>query len=196
MDVAEKSGELCGAESFPRIMDWELAYSNRRAVSDASDWLERSAQCSAEFLRNFCGKIERDLAYGDQPRERIDIFEPESPALGTVVVIHGGYWRASSKESHWHFGGGLLDRGWRVAHVEYPLCPHVRIRNIADSTRRAVEFLVERVPSGPVMMVGRPDSLCCGERESGDPACRHGSAQGDWYYVGSPVQRHGRCADH
>ena len=123
MDIAGKSGELCGAESFPRIMDWELAYSNRRAVSDASDWLGRSAQCSANFLRNFCGKIERDLAYGDQPRERIDIFEPESPALGTVVFIHGGYWRASPKESHWHFGGGLLDRGWRVAHVEYP-CAH------------------------------------------------------------------------
>jgi arylformamidase len=154
MTIDEINGELCGADSFPLIVDWELAYSNRRAVPDVLDWLERSAQDSAEFVSHFRGGIQRDLAYGAHPRERVDLFEPERRALGTLVFIHGGYWRASSKESHWHFGQGMLERGWRVAHVEYPLCPQVAIRDIADSTRRAVDFLADRIPSGPIMMVG------------------------------------------
>lgn len=154
MNTDVKDGELCGAESFAQIVDWELAYSNRRAVPQAPEWVERSAQHSAQFVSQFRGRMLRDLAYGDRPRERIDLFEPEGQTLGTLVFIHGGYWRASSKESHWHFGQGMLERGWRVAHVEYPLCPQVAMRDIADAVRRAAEYLAERVPSGPFMMVG------------------------------------------
>lgn len=154
MNIDERQGELCGAERYEAIGDWELAYSNRRAVPDVQQWLERSAQDSAEFAGNYRGNMARDLAYGGRSRERIDLFEPQMLALGTMVFIHGGYWRASSKESHWHFGQGMLDRGWRVAHVEYPLCPQVAIRDIADAMRRAVEFLAERIPEGPILMVG------------------------------------------
>lgn len=148
------NGELCQEQSFPMIVDWELAYSNRRAVPDVAVWLERSTQSSAQFLQNFRGRTTRDLTYGDGARERVDVFDPSSRALGTLVFIHGGYWRASSKESHWHFGAGMLDRGWRVAHVEYPLCPQVTIRDITDSVRRAVEYLAHQIPADPIMMVG------------------------------------------
>jgi len=136
MNIDERQGELCGAERFAAIGDWDLAYSNRRAVPDVQQSLERSAQDSAEFAGNYRGNMARDLAYGGRSRERIDLFEPQMLALGTMVFIH------------------MLDRGWRVAHVEYPLCPQVAIRDIADAMRRAVEFLAERIPEGPILMVG------------------------------------------
>jgi len=154
MNVDKKSGEFCLEVSYPRIVDWELAYSNRRAVPDAATWLEQSARLSAEFATHFPGRLHRDVAYGGRSRERIDVFEPMGRPVGTVIFIHGGYWRASSKEAHWHFGAGVLDRGWRVAHVEYPLCPEVSIRDITESIGRAVEYLVKLIPEEPMILAG------------------------------------------
>lgn len=64
----------------------------------------------------------RTTPYGDDPAQVYDVREPTTPdARGvTVVVVHGGFWRASFDREHAApQAQGLADRGYHVAVVEY-----------------------------------------------------------------------------
>ena len=65
----------------------DAAYNNSAAVPErdaiAADWPARSARVPREYS----GRL--DLAYGETPRERLDLFlaDPQAP---TLAFIHGG----------------------------------------------------------------------------------------------------------
>ena len=82
----------------------------------------------------------RDLPYGDDPREIMDIFHAPD-AKGAFVFIHGGYWRAFSKDDHSWVADALVPAGYSVAVINYPLCPQVTVNDIAQSCRRAIARL-------------------------------------------------------
>lgn len=142
------------AHRFPIITDWDKAYSNRLAVADFAEWMEATAAAAERFHRDFSGVAEIDVAYGRHSRETFDLYHPEGPARGTLVLIHGGYWRAQRKEGYRHFASGPLAQGWRVALPEYPLCPEVAITDIVRSVTKAVETIVDRLPEGPIILSG------------------------------------------
>jgi arylformamidase len=139
---------------FQKITDWDRAYSNRRAVPDAADWMAQSAQAAAMFASTYRGQINKDISYGASSRERLDLFHPEGEAAGTMIFMHGGYWRAGTKEALWHLAEGLLVKHWRVAFVEYPLCPGSAIRDITYSIRTALERIGQACPEGPLVVAG------------------------------------------
>jgi hypothetical protein len=70
--------------------------------------------------REYAGHL--DLAYGDAPRERLDLFPAADPKAPTLAFIHGGYWpmndrrvspfspRACSKGGDQRFESGFLQR--------------------------------------------------------------------------------------
>ena len=61
------------------------------------------------------------IPYGDQPSQFIDFRYPPSPATGcTVVMVHGGFWRAAYDLLHaGHFCAALTAAGMVTANVEY-----------------------------------------------------------------------------
>ena len=69
----------------------DAAYNNSAAVPErdaiAADWAARSAR----VRREYAGRL--DLAYGETPRERLDLFLDGDPQAPTLVFIHGGYWQ-------------------------------------------------------------------------------------------------------
>ncbi len=148
------AGAIASDLVFPAISDWEAAYSNRRAIPEVHQWLTKAAEAAAAFGASFKFDLDRDIVFGPSHRERLDIFHTESKPKGTLVFIHGGYWRASAKESHWHFAKGPLSAGWRVAFVEYPLCPQVSIRQICQSIKRAVEYIAAALPEDRLVVSG------------------------------------------
>ncbi|MBV9079163.1 MAG: alpha/beta hydrolase [Methylobacteriaceae bacterium] len=87
------------------------------------------------------------IRYGDHPREVIDLFRADG-ARGTVLFIHGGYWRAFSKDSFSWVADGFLSSGISVALLNYPLAPEVRLGRIVESTRRAFAHLWREVLTG------------------------------------------------
>jgi pimeloyl-ACP methyl ester carboxylesterase len=109
---------------------------------------------AAHFRTVYRGRSEIDLVYGTGTRQTFDIFHPLEGPRGTLVFIHGGYWRASSKEEHSHFAAGPLAAGWRVVFPEYPLCPSVRVADISEGIVQAIDIIVERLPDGPVVLSG------------------------------------------
>ena len=60
------------------------------------------------------------LTYGDDASQWVDRYEPKGPSRGTVVVIHGGFWRAAyAADLGAPLAADLAGRGWTALNVEY-----------------------------------------------------------------------------
>lgn len=121
----------------------DAAYNNTAHVPERgaiiTDWTARSAavrERHPDFL---------DLAYGDNPRERLDLLLAPDPRAPTLVFLHGGYWQMHNKETFAFLAEGLLPLGINLAVVEYTLAPAARLDRIAAEVRKAVRWLSERL---------------------------------------------------
>ena len=118
----------------------DRGYNNRAAVPDHARWFARWAQTSAAARDRYRPVL--DLRYGPNPKETLDLFVPASPARGTFLFLHGGYWRALDKSDHLFVAPAFVDAGHAVAVANYDLCPAVSIATIVDECRRALAWLV------------------------------------------------------
>lgn len=121
----------------------DAAYNNRAAVPNSerilADWAERSRS----FRNARPGHL--DLRYGDQPRQRVDLFLAANPQAPTLAFIHGGYWQFFDKEGFSFLAEGPLAHGVNVAMIEYTLAPAARMDRIVGEVRRAAGWLHEHL---------------------------------------------------
>ncbi|MBK9083704.1 MAG: alpha/beta hydrolase [Rhizobiales bacterium] len=119
--------------------DLEFHYNPRVATPEAAaliaDWDARASIARAL-------SPPQTLRYGRGARETIDVFRPARPR-GTLLFIHGGYWRALAKEQFSWLAPPWVEAGVTVALMEYPLCPAVSVAQIAQGCRRGLSRLVE-----------------------------------------------------
>lgn len=60
------------------------------------------------------------IRYGDEPSQFFDLFLPPKQALGSAMMIHGGFWRARYDLQHAsHLCAALAREGIAVANLEY-----------------------------------------------------------------------------
>lgn len=134
----------------------ERGYNNRAAVPEHPQHFATYAAWSKAARAKYAPKT--DLRYGPNPGERLDLFLPPGTPRGTYLYIHGGYWRALTKEDYSFVAGPLLAEGIAVAVTEYDLCPQVTIGAIVDECRRAVQWLSREGPkhgtAGPLVVGG------------------------------------------
>ena len=45
-------------------------------------------------------RLERDVPYGDDIMETMDVFLPGGESQALLMFIHGGYWRSLDKKQH------------------------------------------------------------------------------------------------
>jgi len=123
----------------------DAAYNNTAAVPErdaiVADWAARSDK----VRREYAGRL--DLAYGDTPRERLDLFLAADPQAPTLAFIHGGYWQINDivKESFAFFAEALLPLGINLAVIEYTLAPAARLDRIVDEVCRSIRWLAEHL---------------------------------------------------
>nr|WP_309402583.1 alpha/beta hydrolase [Aminobacter niigataensis]WMD00277.1 alpha/beta hydrolase [Aminobacter niigataensis] len=138
-----------------RIADWDNAYSNGANIAGGDRWPAAWVE-PAQTFRDALSADERaqfDIAYGDRPRNLLDLFLPEGTPKGLVVFVHGGYWMALDK-SYWsHLAKGSIDSGYAVAMPSYSLCPEVRIGDIVREVGAAIGKAAALV-EGPIMLTG------------------------------------------
>lgn len=123
----------------------DAAYDNRRAFPDFAERAVVWAQRSRAVYAN--ARAERELAYGTEPRQRIDFIHCGVRGRPTFAFIHGGYWQWNDKADHAFVGEGLLDLGVNLALIEYSLAPSVRVRDIVRETNAAIGWLKARLIS-------------------------------------------------
>jgi arylformamidase len=121
----------------------DAGYNNGAAVParDAiiADWAKRSDRLRGQHQGHL------DLQYGDNPRERVDLFLAANPKAPTLAFIHGGYWQMNNKEDYAFLGEGTLPHGVNLALIEYTLAPAARLDRIVAEVRRATQFLAEHL---------------------------------------------------
>lgn len=113
-------------------------YNNRARVPDSAQHLQRWAAQSAEVRRRHDCAL--DIAYGDQPGERLDVFPAGHPGAPVLVFIHGGYWRALDKSDHSFVAPAFTRDGVCVVIPNYALCPAVTVPQITLQIVRAVAW--------------------------------------------------------
>ena len=131
-------------------MDLSDAYANAAHIPDGPAYPARWAAAAAAFR---AAHPPEDIPYGEGERERLHLFRPEGRPQGLLVFVHGGYWKAFSREDYSHLAAGPLARGWAVALPSYPLCPEVRVGGIVRAVARAADRAAAEVP-GPVHLAG------------------------------------------
>ena len=121
----------------------EREYNNRALVPDHPAYFERWKRDS-EFVRATL-ECRLDLAYGEDPRHRVDLF-PAKDARGTLVFIHGGYWRTLDKSMFSWLAAAYVAAGLNVAMPNYRLSPAVAIEDIVADALAAMHWLFEAGP--------------------------------------------------
>jgi arylformamidase len=136
--MAEITRSAANAADSATSAYWEHEYNPRVRVTDPQRyfdaWSQRAAQTRAQLPALL------DVAYGPDPRQKLDLFRAPD-ARGTLVFIHGGYWRVFGRESFSWVAEEFVRAGISVAIPSYPLCPAVRIADIVRSVSAAVESL-------------------------------------------------------
>lgn len=103
-----------------------------------------------------------DLAYGDGPKRRLDLYLPECAEPGTprVMFFYGGRWRAGRKEDFLFVAEAFVSRGFAVAIPDTRLYPEVRFPAFLKDAAQAVSWLQHEgsrhgvPPNGPLVLAG------------------------------------------
>jgi acetyl esterase/lipase len=83
----------------------------------------------------------RDLAYGPDARQRVDVFSPKSAGSHPIVVFfYGGSWTMGGKSHYAFVGAALASRGYVTVIPDYRLYPQVRFPTFLDDSARAVAW--------------------------------------------------------
>ncbi len=80
----------------------------------------------------------RDVAYGPNPRQRMDIYVPKGGGDGpkpVVFFIYGGSWANGDKETYSFVGDALAARGFVTVIADYRLVPEVRFPSSSRTAR-------------------------------------------------------------
>ncbi|MGB3244551.1 MAG: alpha/beta hydrolase [Sulfitobacter sp.] len=134
-------------------MTLDDAYANAEYIDGAADYPPRWAQAAADFRAALGARAQIGVSYGPSDRQVLDIFEPEGVSRGTVMFVHGGYWKAFDASLWSHLAAGPLAKGWTVAMPTYDLCPDVSIAEIATQIAAALKKTADRT-YGPIALVG------------------------------------------
>jgi len=89
----------------------------------------------------------RDIAYGSDPRQKLDIYQPRQAVPGAPVVVffYGGSWNSGSRSDYDFVGEALASRGMVVVIADYRLYPQVRYPAFLEDGARAVAWTHEHI---------------------------------------------------
>jgi len=93
-------------------------------------------------------RIERhaDLAYGKDPRQRLDVYSPRQAMNRPVVVFwYGGSWVQGKKSQYRFVGTTLAERGIVTVIPDYRLYPQVHFPAFDEDGARAVAWVEQHV---------------------------------------------------
>jgi arylformamidase len=138
----------------------ERGYNNRAAVPEHPYFFAQFAARTRDAIEALRPAL--DVRYGPGEKETLDLYVPQEAARGTLLFIHGGYWRGLDKSEHGFVAPVFVDAGYAVAVINYDLCPTVTIATIVDECRRAVAWLVREGPAR-----GAPAPLVIGGHSAG-----------------------------
>jgi len=88
-----------------------------------------SACSQADLLNSLIPRegytLHRNIAYGDNPRQVLDVYVPKQPAAGSPVIVffYGGSWQSGSRADYRFAGQAFASKGFITVIADYRLYP-------------------------------------------------------------------------
>ena len=104
------------------------------------DFADRMAPGPAEYNQAPLTRI----GYGDDARQKLDIYLPKQNAAGTSAVLiffHGGAWRDGEREGYGFLGRAFASRGFVTVIADYRKAPRVRFPAFVEDTAAAIAWV-------------------------------------------------------
>lgn len=88
-------------------------------------------------------RIATGLAYGPNPRQRLDLYAPSRPTgpLPLLVFVYGGGWNAGTRDEYRFAGRAFAGLGFLTAVPDYRVFPEVEFPGFVDDLGRAANWL-------------------------------------------------------
>jgi arylformamidase len=122
------------------LADLEREFNPRVSVPDFQIYLDRAASASRKVRDEL--RVEPDIRYGSGPRQCVDIYPAAARNAPAVVYVHGGFWRALSKEQFAGVSASLHPRGITTVVVGYDLCPSVTLDELVEEIAQALQWVM------------------------------------------------------
>ena len=121
----------------------DVQYNSRGTVPDVSlyltDYAARTRQAK-EQLRPM-----ENLRYGEQADELLDIYPADQPNAPVMVYLHGGDWRALTKEDSGFAAPAFVAKGAMFVVLDFTLVPHTTLPAMGAQVLRALLWLQQHV---------------------------------------------------
>ena len=87
-------------------------------------------------------EIVRDIAYGPDPRQRLDVYAPRAhrPDAPVVVFFYGGSWDSGRRQDYLFVGAALASHGYVAVIPDYRIYPQVRWPAFLQDSAQAVRW--------------------------------------------------------
>jgi arylformamidase len=110
-------------------------YSPSATVASVDSYVAKWRKAGDRARRNLQNACEH---YGTHAEEVLDAFPATRPDSPVHVFLHGGYWRALSKDEASFYAEHIVSAGAAFVAVNYSLAPHVSLDAIVDQCRRSL----------------------------------------------------------
>ncbi len=93
--------------------------------------------------------VVRDLAYGQDARQKLDLYIPDGLKAPAPVILffYGGSWQSGEKSWYLAFGQAFASKGVIVAIADYRLYPRVKYPAFLDDSANALRVVHEKIAS-------------------------------------------------
>ena len=100
-----------------------------------------------EFVPTDGYTVQKNIHYGEQERQNLDIYLPPNLHKNTPVALffHGGSWQYGDKDDYLFLGQGLVSEGFIVVIANYRLYPEVTFPAFLEDNAKAVAWVHKHI---------------------------------------------------
>ena len=114
-----------------------------KTIKDLPAYQQESAEMSHRVVTNLdCFK---DVQYGNDEPQKLDIFPAAVDRAPILVDIHGGGWRSGSRNIRSFPASSVTKAGVMWVPIDYGLAPNYSIHQMVDHVRSAIVWLYHNV---------------------------------------------------
>lgn len=125
------------------LAEIDRQYNARASVPDCLPFLKEYADYSVLARQQVEGEL--SVPYGKHPDETLDIFPAHAAGAPVYLFIHGGYWKALSKDDSSFMAPAFHAAGATVVAVNYSLAPGAALQTIVDQCRAALAWVYRNI---------------------------------------------------
>jgi acetyl esterase/lipase len=85
--------------------------------------------------------VVNDVAYGKDPRQKLDFYVPDHPTGPVLLFFYGGGWQGGTKSLYPAFGQAFATKGILVAIADYRIYPQVRYPEFIKDSAQAFAYV-------------------------------------------------------